>query len=75
MGAKVTSVSVKTWMAGSFAIETTMTVMMWSAMPLPFQLWSVFCLAVDFFIMTREWILHPLLERMNARKTTGMLPV
>lgn len=75
MNSKATSVMVKGWMGGSFAIETTMTMVMWPMMPVPFQVWSIFCLLIDLFIMMREWVLHPAMERMAARRAVGMLPV
>lgn len=74
MDSKTASTLVKGWMGTSFAIETAMTVVMWPMMPVPFQIWSVFCLLVDLFVMTREWILHPLMEYMSI-KSSGMLPV
>lgn len=60
------SIGTKLWMLGSMIVETTMTIMMWAHMPIFFKLWSVICLAIDLFMIVREFVLHPINERRLA---------
>lgn len=47
---------VQGWMGTSLVLETTLTVITWSVLPLPFQIWSVGCLIMDGLIYLRECV-------------------
>ena len=63
---KPANIGTKLWMVGSFIVELSMTIITWAVIPLFFKFWSVICLMIDMFMILREFVLHPVINKYKT---------